>query len=146
MERGVASRGRRLVTVGTGRPRDPARRALRPGCEELAARIWHKCRRRKRGTGAQNRHGGAPRGERLLETQDASQGVWRAALRHAPRVPSTRALSRRSATPHSGARSQENKTRAQKRAAGTTRRHQGYGGLLTCPPKRQRRREEPCAV
>src|SRR5438309_11883195 len=86
MERGVPSRRRRLVTVRTGRPRDPVRRALRPGCEELAARIWHKCRRRKRGTGAQNRHGGAPRGERLQETQDASQGVWRAALRHAPRV------------------------------------------------------------
>src|SRR5438132_8311335 len=64
MERGVASRRRRLVTVRTGRPRDPARQALRPGCEELAGRIRSKCRRRKRGTGAQNRHGGAPGGER----------------------------------------------------------------------------------
>src|SRR5882672_11311987 len=27
----------------------PARQALRPGCEELAARIRRKCRRRKRG-------------------------------------------------------------------------------------------------
>src|SRR5437870_6422765 len=36
----------------------------RGGCEELAARIRSKCRRRKRGTGAQNRHGGAPGGER----------------------------------------------------------------------------------
>src|SRR5437773_10563689 len=39
------------------------------------------------------------------ETQGASLGVWRAALRHARGCPSTRALSRRSATPHSGARS-----------------------------------------
>src|SRR6266404_9094165 len=30
--------------------RGPARQALRPGCEELAARIRRKCRRRKRGT------------------------------------------------------------------------------------------------
>src|SRR5262245_56426126 len=29
--------------------RDPARQALRPGCEELAALIRRKCRRRKRG-------------------------------------------------------------------------------------------------
>src|SRR5439155_18407414 len=35
MERGVASRGARLVTARLGRPRDPARRALGPGCEEL---------------------------------------------------------------------------------------------------------------
>src|SRR5437773_10896167 len=36
MERGVASRGARLVTARLGRPRDPACRALGPGCEELA--------------------------------------------------------------------------------------------------------------
>src|SRR5437016_3289666 len=36
MERGVASRGARLVTARPGRPWDPARRALGPGCEELA--------------------------------------------------------------------------------------------------------------
>src|SRR5881397_2659332 len=41
----------------------------------------------------------------LRGTQGASLGVWRAALRHARGCPSTRALSRRSATPHSGARS-----------------------------------------
>src|SRR5439155_14090511 len=79
MERGVASRRRRLVTVGTGRPGDPVRRALRPGCEELAARIRSKCRRRKRGTGAQNRHGGAPRGERL--PRDARRLARRLACR-----------------------------------------------------------------
>src|SRR5438034_220304 len=36
MERGVASRGARLVTARLGRPRDPARRALGPGCGALA--------------------------------------------------------------------------------------------------------------
>src|SRR5437588_4951109 len=36
MERGVASRGARLVTARLGRLWDPARRALGPGCEELA--------------------------------------------------------------------------------------------------------------
>src|SRR6266567_5407921 len=43
------------------------------------------------------------------ETQGASLGVWRAALWHARGCPSTRALSRRSATPHLGARSKETK-------------------------------------
>src|SRR5215510_11544084 len=42
--------------------REVARQALRPVCEELAARIRRQCRRRKRGPEAQNRHGGAPRG------------------------------------------------------------------------------------
>src|SRR5215471_12523125 len=32
--------------------RDPALQALRPGCEELAARIRRQCRRRKRGPGS----------------------------------------------------------------------------------------------
>src|SRR5947208_13079585 len=36
MERGVASRGGRLVTARPGRRWDPARRALGPGREELA--------------------------------------------------------------------------------------------------------------
>src|SRR5215475_16218665 len=40
---------RRLVTVEPREARDPARQALRPGCEELALRIRRKCRRRKRG-------------------------------------------------------------------------------------------------
>src|SRR5262245_42266961 len=40
---------RRLVTAVPREARDPARQALRPGCEELAARIRRKCRRRKRG-------------------------------------------------------------------------------------------------
>src|SRR5438874_10939575 len=92
MERGVASRRRRLVTVGIGRPRDPVRRALRPGCEELAARIRSKCRRRKRGTGAQNRHGGAPRGERL--PRDARRLVRRLACRVKARPTGARAPER----------------------------------------------------
>src|SRR6266849_2194818 len=41
--------------------RDPVRQALRPGREELAARLRRKCRRWKHGTPADNRHGGAPR-------------------------------------------------------------------------------------
>jgi hypothetical protein len=53
--------------------RDPARQALRPGCEELAERDPDAGRSfggggcsvtEKRGPGAENRHGGAPRGER----------------------------------------------------------------------------------
>src|SRR5262245_4170855 len=40
----AAARNRRPREV-----RDPARQALRPGCEELAALIRGKCRRRKRG-------------------------------------------------------------------------------------------------
>ena len=47
----------RGVVPSSREARDPARQALRPGCEELAGRIRSKCRRRKRGTGAQNRHG-----------------------------------------------------------------------------------------
>src|SRR5215510_13360123 len=43
--------------------RDPARQALRPGCEELAARIrvMPETEARPR---VKNRHGGAPKGER----------------------------------------------------------------------------------
>ena len=56
---------------------------------------------------AQNRHGGAPRGERLRETHGASQGVWRAALRHAP--PVHRAPERISALRHPSFRVREAK-------------------------------------
>src|SRR5207244_6856517 len=71
--------------------RDPALQALRPGCEELAARIREAPARRCRTTGAegagsaapgaQNRHGGAPRGER-----PASWDARRLARRLAYRV------------------------------------------------------------
>jgi len=123
VERGVACRG------GDSQPssreaRDPARQALRPGCEELAGRIRSKCRRRKRGTGAQNRHGGAPGGERPA-LWDARRLDRRLACRVTCRpngVPRKHPyVSRRSATPHWGQRSESFKTRAQKRAAGTRR-------------------------
>src|SRR5882724_3280734 len=71
--------------------RDPALQALRPGCEELAARIRKAPARRCRtvgaegdgsaAPGAQNRHGGAPRGER-----PASWDARRLARRLAYRV------------------------------------------------------------
>src|SRR5882757_4370765 len=48
VERGVASRGCGSQ-LQAREVRGPARQALRPGCEELAARIRRKCRRRKRG-------------------------------------------------------------------------------------------------
>ena len=48
-ERGVASRGCGSLPLSR-EARDPARQALRPGCEELAARIRRQCRRWKRGT------------------------------------------------------------------------------------------------
>jgi hypothetical protein len=41
---------------------DPARRALRPGSGQIAGRLRCHCRRRQRGSPAENRHGGAPRG------------------------------------------------------------------------------------
>src|SRR5437764_15460403 len=70
----------RGVVPSSREARDPARQALRPGCEELAGRIRSKCRRRKRGTGAQNRHGGAPGGERPA-LWDARRLVRRLACR-----------------------------------------------------------------
>src|SRR5262245_45545429 len=55
--------------------RDPARQALRPGCEELAALIRRQCRRRKRG----------PRPKiATVERREASASRWtRAAPRQA---------------------------------------------------------------
>jgi hypothetical protein len=90
----VASRGGDSQSFAPGGSA-PRLRALRPVCEELAR--TDPVARRSASLGgaagegearrpAQNRHGGAPRGERLRETQGASQGVWRAALRHAPPV------------------------------------------------------------
>src|SRR5262249_40189978 len=60
--------------------RDPARQTLRPGCEELAARIrvMPETEARPR---VKNRHGGAPRGER-----PASWDARRLARRLAYRV------------------------------------------------------------
>src|SRR6516165_8984259 len=77
--------------------RDPARQALRPGCEELAARIRKATARRCRTAGAegdgsappgaQNRHGGAPRGERPASWDGRRlASAWYAALWRTPRV------------------------------------------------------------
>src|SRR5438093_13421703 len=97
VERGVACRG------GDSQPssreaRDPARQALRPGCEELAGRIRSKCRRRKRGTGAQNRHGGAPGGGRPA-LWDARRLVRRLACRVTCRPNGCLASTRRLSAP-----------------------------------------------
>src|SRR5262249_24856068 len=66
----VAARNRRPLEA-----RDPARQAQRPGCEELAALIRRKCRRRKRG----------PRPKiATVERREASASRWtRAAPRQA---------------------------------------------------------------
>src|SRR5262245_2675946 len=94
--------------------RDPARQALRPGCEELAARFRRQMpavvgRRAPKETEArprgQNRHGGAPRGER-----PASWDARRLARRLAYRVmirptgvpPSTRTFLGAPPTPRLG--------------------------------------------
>src|SRR5262249_59244675 len=94
--------GRRVASCGGGSypfapgGRDPALQALRPGCEELAARIRkataHRCRTAGAegdgsvAPGAQNRHGGAPRGERPAHgTQGASQAPGVPRYVHAPR-------------------------------------------------------------
>src|SRR5215468_5147484 len=98
-----------------------ARQALRPGCEELAGRIRSKCRRRKRGTGAQNRHGGAPRGGRPSHKgRKAPHKRLACSVEHAHRVPAKAPGTSLGAppTPHSGERSQKVKTRAQKTRRG----------------------------
>ena len=66
----------------------PARQALRPGCEELAARIRRKCRRRKRGTRpkiatVERREARRP----PLREAGTPPGAWPAASLRAYRVP-----------------------------------------------------------
>src|SRR5215475_5742820 len=108
---------RRLVTAQPREARDPARQALRPGCEELALRIRRKCRRRKRG----------PRPKiATVERREASASRWtRAAPRQAWPVARHERDSRRLApfgaplAPHGGGWKREKQTRAQQRAAGT---------------------------
>src|SRR5438876_11052516 len=141
MERGVASRGGRLVTARLGRPRTPARRALGPGCEELAVTDPDASPVREARPRAQNRHGGAPRGERP-SPRDARRltSAWR--VRNTPNgcLASTRRSFGAPPTPHSGCAKRKANPGRKKRAAGTRSRRQGFGGL-TCPPKLQRRRE-----
>src|SRR5215475_12642196 len=77
---------RRLVTVEPREARDPARQALRPGCEELALRIRRKCRRRKRG----------PRPKiATVERREASASRW---TRAAPQEARTVARPQRATT------------------------------------------------
>src|SRR5262245_60669546 len=132
VERGRRSRGctRNVVSGGA----ETAIRALRPVCEELAARCpGGNARARKRGTASENRRWsaerraspiargrGAPR-TRPARARNTGQGCDR---KHP-------APSRRSAAPHR-AEEEESKTRAHQRAAGTKKRD--------CPPTRERRR------
>src|SRR5262249_13877518 len=89
--------------------RDPARQALRPGCEELAARIRIMPETEARPRGPKPpRWSAERRASRVISaftrvltrygTQGASLGAWRAAIRRAPRVLRTHPnVSRRSA-------------------------------------------------
>src|SRR5436305_5874912 len=110
----------RGVVPSSREARDPARQALRPGCEELAGRIRSKCRRRKRGTGAQNRHGGAPGGERPA-LWDARRLARRLACRVTCRPNGCLASTRTSlgAPPPLIGGSEASKPGRRKRAAGT---------------------------
>src|SRR5215467_3607501 len=80
--------------------RDPARQALRPGCEELAARIRKANARRCRAAGAEGDGSAAPRPKTATVerressvprhgTQGASLGAWRAAAKARSRASST---------------------------------------------------------
>jgi hypothetical protein len=109
----AAARNRRPREV-----RDPARQALRPGCEELAAQIRKKCRRWKRG----------PRPKiATVERREASVPPPWDAPRLNKRGPS-RAETRDNGNtapfgaplaPHGVDGKEKSKTRAQQRAAGT---------------------------
>src|SRR5207249_5950703 len=120
MERGVASRGGRLVTARLGRPRTPARRALGPGCEELAVTDPDASPVREARPRAQNRHGGAPRGERPSHKGRKAPHKRLACPKHAQRVLSTSTRTSLGAppTPHSGCAKRKSKTRAQKTRRG----------------------------
>jgi len=109
-ERGVASRGSDSQPPPR-EARDPARRALRPGREELAVTDPEAIPVRE----ARDR---SPYG-----TQGASLGAWPAALRAGP-TGASQAPVRLSALRHpvnSGERSQKTKPGRKKRAAGTKR-------------------------
>src|SRR6266516_4198548 len=117
MELGVASRGAgsppSLREAPGPRPPGTTTRMRGARCDRSGCSPRRK-RRRAAGEGSAGPEPKIATVERReasvsRETQDASQGVWRAALRHARGCPSTRALSRRSATPHSGARSKKAK-------------------------------------
>src|SRR6266849_5607445 len=111
-EQGVASRGEGSYPQPR-EVRDPVRQALRPGREELAARIRRKCRRWKHGprpkiATVERREARVPRWgtiRRFASAWRAAQKrvharLGRASARRGCRC--TRAPSRRSATPRSG--------------------------------------------
>ena len=120
---------------------DPALRALGPGCEELAVTDPDASPVREARPRAQNRHGGAPRGERPSH-KGRKAPHKRLACPNTPNgcFASTRRSFGAPPTPHSGCAKQQANPGRKKRAAGTRSRRQGFGGL-TCPPKLQRRRE-----
>src|SRR5438034_5719292 len=124
MERGVASRGARLVTARLGRPRDPARRALGPGCEELAVTDPDASPvREARPPGPKSPRWSAERRASLAEGRKAPHK--RLACRVKARRPGASHerpyVSRCSAHPLFRVSEAKSKTRAQKRAAGTKR-------------------------
>src|SRR5262249_31353640 len=104
---------RRLVTAGPGRPGTPparhydlaARSSLHGSGRQLPAVIGRRAPKETEARPeAQNRHGGAPRGERPA-AWDARRlaSAWRIASRYARRVPRTHPnVSRRSAHPSFG--------------------------------------------
>jgi hypothetical protein len=83
--------------------RDPVRQASRPGADKsLAAPVSH-CRRRQRGSPAENRHGGAPRGVPLATGRcRAAEARWSRLARATDRR--DECACRRSARPSSGGR------------------------------------------
>src|SRR5215510_1263279 len=85
---GGARRGvlrRRLVTVSLREAREVARQALRPGCEELAARIRKATARRCRAAGAQGDGSAAPRPKTATVERLARRRASRVMGRKAPR-------------------------------------------------------------
>src|SRR5437867_5863921 len=120
MERGVASRGARLVTARPGRPWDPARRALGPGCEELAVTDPDASPVRE----ARDR---SPKSPRWSAERRASLAEGRKAPRPRPAgpntpngvLPSTPPSFGAPPPPPSGGAKQQANPRRQKSAAGT---------------------------
>src|SRR5262249_28717318 len=118
VERGRRSRGgaRNVASGGA----ETAIRALRPVCEELAARCpGGNARARKRGTAPENRRWSAERRAspiargrgRLARARHVASSRARGCLANTPRLSALR-------RPSSGG-GKEDKTRAQQRAAGT---------------------------
>src|SRR5436305_14258395 len=120
---------------------DPARRALGPGCEELAVTDPDASPVRE----ARDRSQKSPRwsAERRASHAEGRKAPHkRLACPNTPNgcLASTRRSFGAPPTPHSGCAKQKQNPGRKKRAAGTRSRRQGFGGL-TCPPKLQRRRE-----